>query len=425
MRRNLIILVVVAALATLLSCSTALADDLAWRPLTLPDGMTDDIYSADFVTYKIGWVVGANGVILRTTNGGRSWITQDAETTESFRAIDAVTSNIALIVGDNGSTFYTDNAGDKWYPQGAGDTTQNFTDIAMANGKVGYAVGGDGADFRHTIDGGWFWQTATAPAVKWWSGVAATSVGTYNAWVCGPGGAITTTVDQGATWLAPETVGTADLYDIDTYKDLQQYAVGVGGAIAHRTGPAGTWGTQTSGTTENLFAVDTVGATAWAVGANGTIVRTSNSGVNWATQTQTLAPPTGMLHDVSAVDRSTAWLVGDGGQVYFTGTAGVPDMKRPVTKATAAASAAYHGTAALRFRVNDVGSYRAVVVIKIKTTGGHTVKTLKLDQRRTNLTQTYKFHCTLPRKTYKYWVYATDWGKNTQSSIGKNTLVVR
>src|SRR5215203_1223616 len=48
---------------------------LQWRPTAAPiaSSRTDDIW---FVDPQIGWAVNSNGQIIKTTNGGASWITQ-------------------------------------------------------------------------------------------------------------------------------------------------------------------------------------------------------------------------------------------------------------------------------------------------------------------------------------------------------------
>ena len=103
------------------------------------------------------------------------------------------------------------------------------------------------------------------------------------------------------------------------------------------------------------------------------------------------------------------------------------DTQRPVTKAPYAASVLRYRYVTLRYRVNDPlpGSGKAKVTIKVRTLSGRTVKTLSLGLRRVNATLSYRFRCTLPRRTYRFVVYATDLAGNTQARKGVNRLVVR
>jgi hypothetical protein len=65
------------------------------------------------------------------------------------------------------------------------------------------------------------------------------------------------------------------------------------------------------------------------------------------------------------------------------------------------------------------------VTIKIKTLGGTTKKTIKLGLRTVGTLQSYRFKCTLAKRTYRFYVYATDAAGNTQSVLGRNYLYVR
>ena len=67
----------------------------------------------------------------------------------------------------------------------------------------------------------------------------------------------------------------------------------------------------------------------------------------------------------------------------------------------------------------------ATVIVRVKTLGGTTVKTLKLGVKPVNVTKTATFTCTLAAKTYKYFVYATDAAGNAQGVVGSNRLTVR
>jgi C1A family cysteine protease len=103
------------------------------------------------------------------------------------------------------------------------------------------------------------------------------------------------------------------------------------------------------------------------------------------------------------------------------------DTQRPVTKATRKAGVRRYSYARLYYKVLDPlpCATKATVTIKIKTLGGTPVKTLRVGLRRVNSLRSCSFKCELPRRTYRYWVYATDAAGNTQSSVGRNYLVVK
>ena len=65
------------------------------------------------------------------------------------------------------------------------------------------------------------------------------------------------------------------------------------------------------------------------------------------------------------------------------------------------------------------------MTIKVMTLGGKVLKVLKLGQRPVNRLASYRFRCTLAKKTYRFRVYATDAAGNKQAVAGSNKLVVR
>ncbi|HET6475023.1 MAG TPA: Ig-like domain repeat protein [Thermoleophilia bacterium] len=103
------------------------------------------------------------------------------------------------------------------------------------------------------------------------------------------------------------------------------------------------------------------------------------------------------------------------------------DTRRPTPKAPKASRVRRGTRATLTYRVADVrpGSPTATVKIKIKTLGGRTVKTITLKNRKVNKTLTYRFRCKFAKKTYRFYVYATDTAGNTQVRRASNRLIVR
>ncbi len=81
----------------------------------------------------------------------------------------------------------------------------------------------------------------------------------------------------------------------------------------------------------------------------------------------------------------------------------------------------------LPFKVTDTPpcAARARVTIKIRAVDGTTTKTLALGLRKVGSLQSYRFRCWLARRTYRFFVYATDGAGNTQRVLGQNYLYVR
>lgn len=103
------------------------------------------------------------------------------------------------------------------------------------------------------------------------------------------------------------------------------------------------------------------------------------------------------------------------------------DTRKPTTTAPSSTSVRRYQYVRLNYKIADVMpcASQATVTIKIKTLEGATKKTIKLGKRSVNTLQSYRFKCTLPKRTYRFYVYATDGAGNLQAKVGSNRLVVR
>jgi hypothetical protein len=103
------------------------------------------------------------------------------------------------------------------------------------------------------------------------------------------------------------------------------------------------------------------------------------------------------------------------------------DTAAPVTAAPKPASVRRGSTATLTYRVADAlpNGGKAKVTIVMRTLGGKSVRSMALGLRPVNRTLTYRFVCNAARRTYRFFVYATDLAGNRQSVTGYNKLVVR
>ncbi len=71
----------------------------------------NSIIGVSFVSEDIGTVVGTNGTILRTTDGGESWIAQESGTDLTLWGVSFVDINNGTAVGDLGIILRTTNGG--------------------------------------------------------------------------------------------------------------------------------------------------------------------------------------------------------------------------------------------------------------------------------------------------------------------------
>jgi hypothetical protein len=125
-----------------------------------PSWATDGLYSVHFPDSSTGWAVGDNGTILKTTNGGSFWATQQSGTVSSLYSVYFTNNSTGWAVGGNGTILKTTNDGTNWTTQTSG-TNNNLFSVHFPDNVTGWIVGGGGTIFK-TTNGGTNWTTQTS-----------------------------------------------------------------------------------------------------------------------------------------------------------------------------------------------------------------------------------------------------------------------
>lgn len=84
-----------------------------WKRLETPTA--DDLYGVFFRDESQGWVTGSNGVILKTSDGGKTWSKQVSGTTAQLNAVNFLPDGLhGWIAGSDGLILSTDDGGATW-----------------------------------------------------------------------------------------------------------------------------------------------------------------------------------------------------------------------------------------------------------------------------------------------------------------------
>jgi photosystem II stability/assembly factor-like uncharacterized protein len=94
--------------------------------------------------------VGDTGTILRTTDGGASWMRQESGTARELFAVFSLDDQTSFVVG--GVILRTDDGGVTWRAQPRPDRTY-FTAVSFLDGNTGTVVGQGGAILRTKTGG--------------------------------------------------------------------------------------------------------------------------------------------------------------------------------------------------------------------------------------------------------------------------------
>jgi photosystem II stability/assembly factor-like uncharacterized protein len=155
------------------------------------------------VGYAVGGYTGTNK-ILKTTNGGASWVSQNSGTTHWLRSVDfPVDAQTGYAVGDTGTILKTTDGGTNWVSQNSG-TTRNFFSVHFpVDIQTGYVAGGMNSNILvKTTDCGanWF-RLSPETDVELFSVYFPVDAST--GYITGGNGAILKTTD-GGTWVEEE-----------------------------------------------------------------------------------------------------------------------------------------------------------------------------------------------------------------------------
>ena len=197
-----------------------------WQWLRPPvQGAT--IYDMDFLDASTGWAVGIGGTILKTTDGGENWASQNSGTNFNLWGVDFVDANHGWAVGDYGTVLHTSDGGETWGTQSVPSPAYpQLTDVSFANGGTGIIVGA-GYGY-YTTNGGASWtKTVSINTNHWLASVQMSSATTAVA--VGSSGVIYKTTDAGATWFMPVSPTSSSLnsvYFTDASRGIAVASVG-------------------------------------------------------------------------------------------------------------------------------------------------------------------------------------------------------
>lgn len=275
-----------------------------------------------FLDDRRGWIVGADGVILITDDGGRSWVQSRKFTNDTFVQVHFTDENNGWMLcersfflrGKEPANYLrkTDDGGLTWVKVDFEDADHQRV-TRMLFGKDGTARAfGEGGVFYNLQEDGKTWKRSRT-AIKYLlidGAFTDTALGA----IVGAGGTIMFTEDGGFTWEKATMLGEPDskFNSVFFYGRDGAWAVGNRGRVFRSNGGARLWRQQNSGVTANLNDVFfTSASNGWAVGDNGIIIRTRDGGATWIDEKQLV---THKLEKITFAG-GRGWAVGFGGTI--------------------------------------------------------------------------------------------------------------
>ncbi|MFZ0294409.1 MAG: YCF48-related protein [Candidatus Sulfotelmatobacter sp.] len=115
---------------------------------TQSSNTTEDLRGVSAVSHQVAWASGTHGTFLRTTDGGRSWISGQVHGAASvdFRGVVAFSADEAFLMssgpGDQSRIYHTSDAGQHWQMEFSNSNPKGFFDsIAFWDRTHGIVLG--------------------------------------------------------------------------------------------------------------------------------------------------------------------------------------------------------------------------------------------------------------------------------------------
>jgi photosystem II stability/assembly factor-like uncharacterized protein len=325
--------------------SSAVATDMPrveWQ--AQPSGVTARLRGISAVSARVAWASGANGTVLRTIDGGLTWVPRPVPGAEKldFRDVDAMSEHVAYALsigpGETSRIYKTGDGGARWDLQFANTDPKVFLDaMAFRDANHGAAFS-DSVDGRFVIltttDGGRAWNRVPAdrlPAALPGEGAFAASGtnvavhGSTAIWIGTTAGRVLRSSDGGRSWAIATTPirtnGSAGIFSI-AFRDARNGVV-VGGdynkeneAIDNAAFTSDGGVTWTLVKDRGLAGFRSV--VAWVPGLSRSLVAVGPSGADWSSdQGRSWTPLAGDGFDtVSFAPRArTGWASGSRGRI--------------------------------------------------------------------------------------------------------------
>ena len=189
-------------------------------------GVNKNLNSVQLLENNIGWIVGDDGTILKSTNNGELWIDVNIGLSENYNSVFFINSSTGWITGDNGIILKTSDGGSTWSTQNS-NLTNNILKIQFCNTDTGFALAQGGIVLK-SVNGGNVWSMVfDHPSYemndfKFFN----TAIG----WMCGQGN-IYRTDDGGFNWARQFNSPYIDLRSLCIIDSSIVFSVGDDGVI--------------------------------------------------------------------------------------------------------------------------------------------------------------------------------------------------
>lgn len=287
---------------------------------------TSNLLDVKFLNKQTGWTCGYYGTILKTTNGGNNWYSQNSNIYgKSLQCLNIIDSNILYSVGGFETIIKTTNGGQNWLiikddQVGSG---HSYYSSYFINQNTGWICGSGSIIFK-TTNGGNSFDSSAIPVGYLYDIFFRNS---NEGLVCGEAATMFRTTNGGLNWnqiIVPVGTQASNFLEFSFINNNTGFIVGFGNNKLYKTTNFGlSWDSvsraQSYDNSYTLFFVNEL--TGWIAGSAGFLRKTTNGGLNWW-QENVLQFGNGGFGDLYFYNDTIGWAVGTLGKILYTESGG-------------------------------------------------------------------------------------------------------
>jgi len=249
-----------------------------WQ-LSYADSMRSDIWNSFFLDINNGFICGDDGLLMKTTDGGLTWIYKNSGTTNILYDIEFVNSDSGLAVGGAGTIIRTTNGGETWSAGASGTSSHYKVSIVSSNNIYIGSSSSTNGRLLHSTDFGTTWSNVTPASVtSSLYGMYVMNPSTY--YITSGANGILITTDAGTTWTVQQTSGNI-IYDVKFINATTGFASDAKGIIYSTTNGGTNWTTGTLSSNKAIRAIDFNTGLVFICGNSGNLYSTTDNGAVW------------------------------------------------------------------------------------------------------------------------------------------------
>jgi len=246
----------------------------------VPQGIRDNLNSVFFPSVNIGYAVGENGTLIKTTDAGNHWISKSTGFTSSIKDVYFFDDSTGIAVGSQSTVLKIYHGGDSITQSSFGYTGfgASLMNVVFVNRDTGF-ISPSHMNILRTTDGGLSWHPMNLGVLM--ASYAISFPDKLTGYTGGYSSKLLKTTDCGVTWNTMINTGS-DIFAAD-FITANNGIITQGGSVKITTNGGSTWNSVngiTNGVPSSLKYIDFNNV--YGVCAYGKVVLSHNGGSNWS-----------------------------------------------------------------------------------------------------------------------------------------------